>query len=128
MLKRILFALCLVSAVSLRAAPSSLAPVLEAYYEDYFALFPIDAAVNGDNDPRYDAVWPIEIGAEHRAKVAAMATKYLGELAKFDRSQLSANDQLSYDSLKWLLERRLEGTKQIYALLPVNQFSTGGRS
>lgn len=123
MLKRILLLFCVVFTIALRAAPSPLAPVLEAYYEDYLALYPIDAAINGDNDPRYEAVWPIEIGAEHRAQVAAMATKYLGELARFDRATLSSTDQLSYDSLKWLLERRLEGTRQIYALLPVNQFS-----
>ncbi len=122
MLKRILLVLCLMSAVAARAA-TALPAMLDAYYEEYLALFPIDAAINGDNDPRYEAVWPIEIGAEHRSKVAAMATKYLAELAKFDRAKLSATDQLSYDSLKWLLERRLEGTKQIYALLPVNQFS-----
>lgn len=122
MLKRILLVLCLMSAVAARAA-TAFPAMLDAYYEEYLALFPIDAAINGDNDPRYEAVWPIEIGAEHRSKVAAMATKYLAELAKFDRAKLSATDQLSYDSLKWLLERRLEGTKQIYALLPVNQFS-----
>ena len=122
MLKRILFSLCLISAAALRAAPSFPA-LLDAYYEDYLALFPIDAAINGDNDPRYEAVWPLEISAGHRVKVAAMATKYLGELAKVDRATLSGTDQLSYDTLKWVLERRLEGTKQIYALLPVNQFS-----
>src|SRR5690349_24181399 len=105
---------------TLRAA-TSFPDVLAAYYEDYLALFPVDAAVNGDNDPRYEAVWPVEIGAEHRAKVAAMANKYLAALGQFDRARLSTTDQLSYDTLKWILTMRLEGTKQIYALLPVNQ-------
>jgi uncharacterized protein (DUF885 family) len=122
MLKRILLCLCLTSALVGRAA-SPLPALLDAYYDEYLALYPIDAAINGDNDPRHEAVWPIEISAEHRAKVAAMATKYLAALAKIDRATLAGTDQLSYDALKWSLERRLEGTRQIYALLPVNQFS-----
>ena len=125
MFKRLLLSLCLLAAGVVHAT-SALSPfqtVLNDYYEDYLALFPVDAAVNGNNDPRYEAVWPVDIGAEHRAKVAAMATKYLAALGKFDRAQLSPTDQLSYDTLKWLLTTKLEGTKQIYALLPVNQFS-----
>src|SRR5882762_6093703 len=117
MLKRLLLSLCLFAA-GVAHATSALSPfqtVLNDYYEDYLALFPVDAAVNGDNDPRYEAVWPVEIGAEHRAKVAAMATKYLAALGKFDRAQLSATDQLSYDTLQWILTTRLAGTKQIYA-------------
>src|SRR5438045_2966646 len=101
MLKRLLLSLCLFTAGAAQAA-TALSPfqtVLNDYYEDYLALFPVDAAVNGDNDSRYEAVWPVEIGAEHRAKVAAMCGKYLAGLAKFDRAKLSATDQLSYDTL-----------------------------
>ena len=125
MLKRLLLSLCLFAAGDAHAA-TALSPfqtVLNDYYEDYLALFPVDAAVNGNNDSRYEAVWPVEIGAAHRAKVAAMATKYLAALGKFDRAQLATTDQLSYDTLTWILTLKLEGTKQIYALLPVNQFS-----
>ncbi|SDR77311.1 DUF885 domain-containing protein [Opitutus sp. GAS368] len=129
MLKRLLLSLSLslcLFAAGVAHATGALSPfqtVLNDYYEDYLALFPVDAAVNGDNDPRYEAVWPVDIGAEHRAKVAAMCAKYLAGLARFDRAKLSATDQLSYDTLKWTLTTRLAGTKQIYALLPVNQFS-----
>src|SRR3954466_3618989 len=101
MLKRLLLSLCLVFAAAAHAADtaSPFHAMLDRYYEDYLALYPIDAAVFGDNDPRYEAVWPNDISAGYRAKVAAMCTKYLGELAGYDRTTLSGTDQLSYDTL-----------------------------
>jgi len=96
---------------------------LENYYEDYLALCPIDAAVNGDNDHRYEAVWQSDISAEHRAALAALCDRYLGELARYDRTTLAETDRLSYDTLKWTLEVRRDGTRQFFHLLPVNQFS-----
>lgn len=110
----------------LRAAAPAASPfsaLLDRYYEDNLALFPIDAAGNGDNDPRYEAVWPDDISVEYRAKVAAMCDRYLGELAKFDRAALSASDRLSYDTLQWSLVARRELGTHFFHLLPVNQFS-----
>ncbi|MDB6128446.1 MAG: hypothetical protein JWM35_2342 [Verrucomicrobia bacterium] len=114
------------SAHSLRAAdssPTSLQAVLVDYYDEYLALFPIEAAINGDNDPRYENVWPNDISAEHRAKVAAMCEKYLAQLGPINRATLTGADQLSYDMLKWNLGIRRDGTKQFFNLTPVNQFS-----
>ena len=98
--------------------------MLDSYYEEYLAMFPVEAAVNGDNDPRYEAAWPNDISDEHRAKVAAMCDLYLAALAKVDRAALSETDRLSHDTLKWSLEIRREGTKQIFALMPVNQYNS----
>lgn len=124
MLKRLLLFLATAS-VALHAT-SVVTPfhgMLDRYYEDYLALFPIDAAINGDNDPRYEAVWPNDISAGHRAKVAARCGQYLGELGKFDRAGLSAADQLSYDTLKWSLTARRDLGAQFFHLMPVNQFA-----
>lgn len=96
--------------------------MLDRYYEEYLALFPIDAATYGDSDPRYEAVWPNDIGADHRAKVAAMCAKYLGELAGYDRVTLTTSEQLSYDILRWSLAARRDLGSQFFHLLPVNQF------
>jgi len=126
MLKRLLPTLllaCLCTVLRAVDVPAFHA-MLDRYYDDYLALYPIDAAINGDNDPRYEAVWPNDISAEHRAKVVAMCDKYLAALAKVDRAALSETDRLSHDTLKWSLELRREGTKQIFAFLPVNQFSS----
>ena len=126
MLKRLLPVLvCLVLLTGLRAADATaFHAMLDHYYEDYLALFPIEAAINGDNDPRYEAVWPNDISADYRAKVVAMCDQYLAALVKVDRATMAETDRLSYDTLKWSLELRREGTKQIFALIPVNQFSS----
>jgi len=115
--------LFLISVLGLRAAPSFPA-MLDAYYEEYLALFPIDAAVYGDSDRRYEAVWPNDISAEHRARVATMCTKYLAALDGYDRAALPPSEQLSYDTLKWSLTARRDLAGQMYHLLPVNQFSS----
>ncbi len=123
MFKRLFLPLCLILAATLRAAPP-FAAVLDAYYEEYLALFPIDAATYGDNDPRYEMVWPNDISAEHRAKVMVMCNKYLAALAGYDRAALNPSEQLSHDTLKWSLVARRELGAQIFHLLPVNQFSS----
>ncbi|HEY8993909.1 MAG TPA: DUF885 domain-containing protein [Lacunisphaera sp.] len=127
MLKRLGSTLLLLSlCAGLRAADSTAFGVmLDRYYEEYLALFPIDAATYGDSDPRYEAVWPNDIGAEHRAKVAAMCTKYLAELAGYDRTALTPGERLSCDTLTWNLTARRDLVGQFFHLLPVNQFSSG---
>ena len=122
MLKRILLSLCLISAAALRAG-TPFPALLDAYYEEYIALYPIDAAGFGDSDRRYEAVWPVEIGTGHRAKVAALCDKYLAALGQVDRAALSPTEQLSYDTLKWTLTARREQGRQFFHLTPVNQFS-----
>ncbi len=125
MSKRLCLPLILVAGVCLQAAPkpSPFHEVLERYYADYLRLFPIEAAINGDNDPSVESLWPNDLTPEFRAQVAALCLKYSAELARIDRKQLSTTDRLSYDSLLWNLRLREEGTRQNLHLLPVNQFS-----
>ncbi|HEX2899590.1 MAG TPA: DUF885 domain-containing protein, partial [Bacteroidia bacterium] len=96
--------------------------MLDRYYEEYLALFPMDAATYGDSDPRYEHVWPNDASEAHRSKVAAMCDRYLKELAGYDRAGLSAGEQLSYDTLQWSLGARRDLGAQILHLLPINQF------
>jgi uncharacterized protein (DUF885 family) len=96
--------------------------MLDAYYEEYLALYPIDAAEYGDSDSRYEAVWPDNKSTDYRAKVTAMCTKYLAALDGYDRAALTPSEQLSYDTLKWSLTARRDQANQILRLLPVNQF------
>ncbi len=122
---RLRLPLILVAGLSLQAAPkpSPLQGMLDRYYADYLRLFPIEAAINGDNDPSVEALWPNDLTPEFRAQVAAMCRKYLAELARIDRAKLTTTDRLSYDSLRWNLQIREAGTRQNLHLLPVNQFS-----
>lgn len=125
MSKRTCLSLILVAGVCLQAAPkpSPFHAVLERYYAEYLRLFPIEAAINGDNDPSVESLWPNDLTPAFRAQVAALGRKYSAELARIDRKQLSTTDRLSYDSLRWNLRLREEGTHQNLHLLPVNQFS-----
>jgi len=123
MLKRLLLSLGLIFAATVHAA-TPFAAMLDAYYEEYLALFPLDAATYGDNDPRHEAIWPNDLSAGHRAQVAAMCDKYLAALAGYDRAALNPSEQLSYDTLKWNLTARRDLLAQIFHLLPVNQFSS----
>ena len=68
--KRLLLSLLLAAASALHAADVArpFPALLDSYYEDYLALFPIDVAINGDNDPRYETVWPNDISPEYRGR------------------------------------------------------------
>lgn len=125
MSKRILLPVVLVAGVNLPAAdaPARFHALLERYYAEYLRLFPIEAAINGDNDPSVEALWPNDLTPAFRKQVAATCQKYLAELARIDRKRLPATDRLSYDSLTWNLRTREEGTRQPLHLMPVNQFS-----
>ena len=96
--------------------------LLDRYYEDYVALFPIDAAGSGDSDRRYDDLWQNDISAAHRTNEAGFVRTYLDALAHVGRDALSPTDQLSYDVLRWSLEIRQAGLAIPTHLLPVNQF------
>lgn len=102
--------------------PATFAGLLDRYYEDYLALFPIDAAGSGDSDRRYDDRWQNDLDTGHRAAEAAFVRTYLDELARVDRAALSSADQLSYDVLRWSLAIRQAGLAVPTHLLPVNQF------
>jgi uncharacterized protein (DUF885 family) len=113
-------------ALTLRGAtpsPTSEFPaVLDRYYEELAALFPVDAAGSGDSDHRYDSIWQNDISAAHREQEAEFCSRYSDALRRFDRAQLSGSEKLSFDTLKWNLDVRREGLAQPNHLLPINQF------
>lgn len=98
--------------------------MLDHYYAEYAVLFPVEAAINGDEDPQLGRVWQDDVSAEHRAKVDAWCDRYLDALAQTDRAKLGASDRISYDILKWELAARRESTRQFLHLLPVNQIDS----
>lgn len=115
--------LCSFVVVAVRAA--DVTSICDRYYEDYVALFPVDAASGGDSDPRYENVWPNEIGVEHRAQEKAFVEKYRRELSTIDPAKLTPDERLNYDTLKWALEIRAAGLEQPTHLLPISQFWSG---
>ncbi|MCH8194282.1 MAG: hypothetical protein IIA65_09745, partial [Planctomycetes bacterium] len=75
------------------------ADFLENYYQEGLRLFPVIATFAGDN--RYNDLLHNDIGPEHRAKVKAYYTRHLNALGRYDGTELTEEEQTSYEVLKW---------------------------
>jgi len=94
--------------------------LLQQYHEERLKLFPIEATMAGDN--RYNDLLPNNISQAFRDEMKQFYTRYRDQLTAFDRSKLSADDQMSYDILLWECDIALEGLKFKDYLTPINQF------
>jgi uncharacterized protein (DUF885 family) len=95
--------------------------VLNNYYEDRIKLFPLEATFAGD--ARYNDLLPNDGSQQFINQAKALYTKYLDELHKFKREDLSEQDQLSYDVLNYQAGVQLEGYKYHFEYLPFNQMN-----
>jgi uncharacterized protein (DUF885 family) len=102
------------------------AALLEEHFEQNLQLNPISATSIGDD--RYNDQYANSIGPEHRAKRHDLNTEFLARLGEFDREQLSAQDQLSYDLFKLKREMSLAGERFPSHLAPMNQFRSATSS
>ncbi|WP_448701657.1 DUF885 domain-containing protein [Mucilaginibacter sp. AW1-3] len=98
-----------------------LAKVFNDYYQDGMKLDPIAATFNGDN--RYNDILPNYGSAGYIAQSKAYYTKYLDEVKKFKREDLSENDQLSYDIFTYEAQIALDGLKFHFEYMPFDQFN-----
>lgn len=99
---------------------TSLAPLLDNYYNTRLRLFPLEATVNGVN--LYNDQLPVDISESYRKEVEQFFQSYLDSLNAVERTNLNETDQISYDILKRDLEIGLEGFKFNDQLTPINQF------
>ncbi|MDB5250875.1 MAG: hypothetical protein JWP27_44 [Flaviaesturariibacter sp.] len=77
---------------------TSLATLLDNYYNQRMALFPVEATWNGDT--RFnDQLYP-DFTDSYRAKLRDFYTKTLSSLQAIDRGGLNENDKISYDFMK----------------------------
>lgn len=121
-----IFHLCIFSSCTQNKEPHSenrvaeISNLFENYYNDRMQLFPLEATQNGDN--RFNDQLPCDISVAYRVKIKTFYKKYLDDLLKFDKSKLNAQDEISYDILKWELETNLEGFDFDDHYIPMNQF------
>src|SRR6185436_14862208 len=101
-------------------AMTSINEFFESYYNEHNRLYPMAATANGDN--RFNDLFPNDISEAYRDTLRKFYTEYLDSLKKFDFNSMDANDQTSYEILKWDLEMALEGLKFQDYLMPINQF------
>jgi uncharacterized protein (DUF885 family) len=95
-----------------------LAALAEAYYRDYYALFPIDATENL-GDPAYESALEIELAPEHLARQRALYERTLESLKAVDARGLSRDEKLTYDLLAYEARERLALLAFPSHLLPV---------
>ncbi|MCG6873094.1 MAG: DUF885 domain-containing protein [Gammaproteobacteria bacterium] len=101
-------------------AAQRLNQLLEAYYDEFLELNPIDATLIGDN--RFNDRFSVGISEEDLARGKALDTKYLKALEEIDAGALTGQDQLNYEFFKRNREIALEGYRYPNQLIPVSQF------
>ena len=93
--------------------------MLNGYYEDYLKLNPTTASSRGDY--RYNDQLENSLSQPYREQMKNLFNRYLDRLKTYDQKQLGERDKLSYQILRYDLERNLEGMQFPTYLTPMNQ-------
>jgi len=94
--------------------------ITSSYFDEKNALNPLEATQNGQN--KYDDQLVFEMTDSYRKKRMAFYEKYLNELQSIDTTQLSDEEKISYDIIKWESEVGTSLLQQNANLMPINQF------
>jgi uncharacterized protein (DUF885 family) len=98
----------------------ALATLLNNYYEERLKLYPLEAT--GIGDTRYNNLLPVDFTDSYRDTLKGFYNRYLTDVIKYDRNNLSYNDKLSFDDFKREMEINLEGLKYPENYIPFQQF------
>ena len=98
---------------------SEIENLFDQYYEDRLKLYPLEATISGDN--RYNDLLPNNITESYRASLKEFYSTYKNKLLQYNRSELSDENQISYDVLKWECDINLESLNYPTHLMPINQ-------
>ena len=98
----------------------NISQIFDNYFEERLKLFPLEATAIADN--RYNDQLPNDLSLEHEQQVRQLYQKYLDQISKIDRSQLTDQEQISYDIFSYEMKMALEALDQPSNLLPINQF------
>lgn len=93
----------------------------ELYYQEQLKLSPLQATFVGDD--RYNDLLPNDGSIAYIKEWTLFNTRFLDSLKNYDRSNLSSNDQLSFDAMKYQLALNIEGDKYHFEYLPFNQMT-----
>ncbi|ANE51650.1 DUF885 domain-containing protein [Flavisolibacter tropicus] len=97
-----------------------LAKLFDNYWEQRMQLFPLEATQNGDN--RYNDRLTLDISAPFLDTLRTFYSNYLQQIQQFDRTKLTANDQISYDIFKREMEMQQERLQFNEYQIPFQQF------
>ena len=94
--------------------------ITDAYFDGKNELNPLDATFNGQSE--YNDQLVFEMTETYRNKRRAFFEKFATELKIIDTTQLSEEEKISYDIIKWELEIGLSLLEQNANLIPIHQF------
>jgi uncharacterized protein (DUF885 family) len=94
--------------------------ITDGYFKEKNELSPLDATLNGQSE--YNDQLVFEMTDSYRSKRKAFYEKYLEALQDVDTTKLSAEEQNSYDIIKWESEIGIDFLKQNSNLVPIEQF------
>ncbi|MGI4804464.1 MAG: DUF885 domain-containing protein [Janthinobacterium lividum] len=97
-----------------------LAAFFDQYYENRLKLYPLEATYAGDN--RYNDQLPDDGSPQFLQKAKTFYADNLQKIKQFKRTDLNAEDQLSYDIFTYEMQIALDGFNYHFEYLPFNQF------
>lgn len=106
------------------AATSSsedLMEILAEYNESRLQLMPMEATFQGDS--RYNDYLPNMLTADYRDQLRSFYQRAADDLDRIDRSDLNADEKVSYDVLRWETDINREALSFREDLLPLDQFN-----
>ncbi len=108
--------------VPTQPASASLANVLDAYWEDYLRLHPLQATFTGDH--RYDDQLTNPLDPQHRSDLKAFCRYYGNRVSEFATDNLNAEERLSQELILWECDTTLRQLEFPTHWLPINQFES----
>jgi uncharacterized protein (DUF885 family) len=94
--------------------------VTENYFKDKNELNPLDATLNGFNE--YNDKLQLEMTDNYRKKQADFFDNYEKQLSAIDANDLSVEEKISYEIIKWETSVGKDLLKQESNLMPIHQF------
>ena len=107
-------------AAAAQNADQQLTTLVEAYWDKYLELNPLQATLNGDY--RYNNRLENNIAPEYLAKSRELESDYLKKLGEIKADQLGTQARLTYDIFRRDRLENIEGFSYQSELLPVDQF------
>lgn len=101
------------------AASGKIDELLDAYYEDFLKLNPLQATFEGDS--RYNDQFVNTLDPAVEKNLKETMGKYLSALSEFDDGDLSESQKMSRDVLEWELGINLDGLAFDDDLTPIDQ-------
>ncbi|MCP9746627.1 DUF885 family protein [Lacihabitans sp. CS3-21] len=100
---------------------SQLKTLFEQYYEERLQFFPLEATSQGDD--RFNDKLPIDISESFRKNLLGFYTRYVNELDKIEIKNLSEDELIQYNTLRFSVNAEIEGLSFPTHLIPFNQFT-----